>query len=376
MADVGADQADVPVGTTVMLDGTLSSDPDNDPLYYAWIQVGGTAVTLSDASSSTPTFVPMTPDTYLFELTVNDNDLYSDPDTVQVLAINVAPPVAITDMAIGINGDGIEFSWSAITQDTSGVPTTIASYIVYRDTVAWFTPESSDSIGATDNVTLTFVDNDIFGADVVGDTLKNYFYVIVAEDIYSNRSDVSNRVGEFDYYITTTSTTDFSLVCVPFENSGIATADDLIDSIGRSNVNTVNNFQPSSQNFESRFAAGFGVNFNVVVGGIYQVNAAAETIFSVAGNIPAAGTISYPLVTTSTTNFSFLAVPFERESEFTTAQDVLDNLPGSFNTLNHYIAGSQSYESRFAAGFGVNFPVRAGKPYQANAAAADTFPGP
>ena len=62
--------------------------------------------------------------------------------------------------------------------------------------------------------------------------------------------------------------------------------------------------------------------------------------------------------------------------EFLTAQDVLDNLPGSFNTLNRYIAGSQSYESRFVAGFGVNFPVKAGKAYQANAANNDIFPGP
>jgi hypothetical protein len=44
------------------------------------------------------------------------------------------------------------------------------------------------------------------------------------------------------------------------------------------------------------------------------------------------------------------------------------------NTLNNFVAVSQSYQSRFAAGFGVNFTVRAGKPYQANAAAAGTFP--
>ena len=33
------------------------------------------------------------------------------------------------------------------------------------------------------------------------------------------------------------------------------TADELIAAIGSSNVNTVNNYQPSSQSFESRFAA-------------------------------------------------------------------------------------------------------------------------
>ncbi|MFH2037285.1 MAG: hypothetical protein ABIJ45_12845, partial [Candidatus Zixiibacteriota bacterium] len=63
-------------------------------------------------------------------------------------------------------------------------------------------------------------------------------------------------------------------------------------------------------------------------------------------------------------------------ADFNTAQNILDNLPGSFNTLNQYISGSQSYESRFAIGFGVNFIVKAGKPYQANAASANVFPGP
>jgi hypothetical protein len=282
----------------------------------------------------------------------------------------------VDDLAIGINGESIELSWSEVTLDESGLPTTLSGYVVYRGTSAYFTPGPVDSVGFTDAITFAFVDNDIFGADVVGDTLTNYFYVVVAVDIFDNRSVVSNRVGEFDYQIAVTSTTDFNLVCVPFENSGIASADNLIDSIGRSSVNTVNNYIPASQSFESRFAAGFGVNFAVVPGGVYQVNAGAATVFSVAGNIPAPGAITYPLVTTSSTNFSFLTIPFEREAEFSTAQDVLNNLPGSFNTLNRYIAGSQSYESRFAAGFGVNFTVSAGQPYQANSAADDVFPGP
>ena len=198
----------------------------------------------------------------------------------------------------------------------------------------------------------------------------------MAFDIFGNRSAPSNRVGEFDYQIVTTATTDYNLVCIPFANTGITTADALIDAIGRTNVLTVNNYQPASQSFESRFAAGFGVNFAVTTGGVYQINAANGTIFSVAGQVPAPGTVSYQLQTTSTTSFGFLSIPFERELDFLTAQDVLNNLPGSFNTLNRYDANSQSYESRFAAGFGVNFTVKAGMPYQANIAANDIFPGP
>jgi len=185
-----------------------------------------------------------------------------------------------------------------------------------------------------------------------------------------------NRVGEYDYPIIITPTTDFNLICIPFENTGITDAVGLINAIGVTNVNTVNNYRPLSQSYESRFAAGFGVNFAVVPGGVYQVNARAQTIFSVAGNVPAPGALSYNLVTTTTTDYSFIVIPFDRETDFLVAQDVLNNLPGSFNTLNRFIATSQSYESRFAAGFGINFAVKAGKPYQANAAASAVFPAP
>jgi len=376
VASAGPDQFDVYVNSTVFLDGNNSSDFDSDPLTYSWVQVSGASVTLSDPTNPSPSFMPPMPDSYLFELTVYDGALFSLPDTVLVTAINASPPQAISDLAAVINADAIDLSWSEITLDTDGIPTTVAGYIIYRDTTAYFTPEPADSIGTTDPLTLTFTDFNINGVNVVGDTLHQYFYVVVAFDIYGNRSDVSNRVGEYDYQIIVTATTDFNLVCVPFENTGITNAVQLITAIGSSNVNTVNNYQSASQNFESRFAAGFGVNFAVVPGGVYQVNAAAATIFSVAGSVPAPGSISYSLVTTSTTDFSFLSIPFDREADFMRAQDVLNNLPGSFNTLNRYIAGSQSYESRFAAGFGVNFPVKPGKPYQANAAQVDVFPGP
>jgi hypothetical protein len=112
----------------------------------------------------------------------------------------------------------------------------------------------------------------------------------------------------------------------------------------------------------------------VVTGGIYQVNAASATTFSVAGRVPAPGAISYQLITTATTDYTFLSVPFDRESQFLVAQDVINNVPGGFNTLNRFVAASQSYQSRFVAGFGTNFPVKAGRPYQANNASNTTFP--
>ena len=376
VANAGPDQNGIVLGNTVTLDGTASSDPDDDPINYDWVQISGPSVILSSSSVAQPTFDPVSPGDYEFELIVDDNFLFSNPDTVVINVINRDAPQAIADLQIDIVADNIILAWSPVTTDIGGFPTDIDRYVIHRNTRAYFTPTSLDSIGFTNDLTFTFTDNNLSGADVVGDTLNQYFYTVVAVDIFGNRSAASNRVGEYDYPIIITPTTDFNLVCVPFENTGITDAVGLIDAIGVANVNTVNNYRPLSQSYESRFAAGFGVNFAVVPGGVYQVNARAQTIFSVAGDVPAPGTISYNLVTTATTDYSFIVIPFERETDFLVAQDVLNNLPGSFNTLNRFIATSQSYESRFAAGFGINFAVKAGKPYQANAAASAVFPAP
>jgi hypothetical protein len=145
---------------------------------------------------------------------------------------------------------------------------------------------------------------------------------------------------------------------------------------GTTNVLTVNNFITSSQNYSAWFSSGFGNNFALAEGSVFQVNAAQNFVWSVAGQIPDAGSLSYQIVTTPTTDYSLIMIPFEYEDVFLTAQDVIDNIPGLLNTLNDFVPSSQSYQSRFSAGFGPNFVVRAGRVYQANGAASGVFPAP
>ncbi|HEX6114140.1 MAG TPA: PKD domain-containing protein [Geminicoccaceae bacterium] len=74
-------------GATVVLDGSRSSDPDGDPLTFAWRQISGQSVLLSDPTGQATTFAapdPAPADALLeFELTVSDVAL-SSTDTVAV----------------------------------------------------------------------------------------------------------------------------------------------------------------------------------------------------------------------------------------------------------------------------------------------------
>ncbi|HEX8003698.1 MAG TPA: Ig-like domain-containing protein [Mycobacteriales bacterium] len=105
VADAGSDASTLPPAL-VHLDGTGSSDPDGDPLTYAWTQVGGPAVTLLGAATATPSFSLTQPGTYLFSLTVSDGSLTST-DTVTVAAAFVVVddvPPDCTDVTVTANG--------------------------------------------------------------------------------------------------------------------------------------------------------------------------------------------------------------------------------------------------------------------------------
>jgi hypothetical protein len=82
-------------GAAVTLDGAASADPDGDALGYAWTQVSGPAVALSDAAQAAPAFTaPTTAATLVFQLVVSDGVLVSAPAEVTV---NVVPRTAPPD---------------------------------------------------------------------------------------------------------------------------------------------------------------------------------------------------------------------------------------------------------------------------------------
>jgi len=90
VAHAGEDQQ-VAQGELVILDATLSSDPDGDALdlLYHWSigQAPAGAVTLSDSTAAQPTFIASQPGVYIFGLEVTDGDLTSLQDVVTITVL-------------------------------------------------------------------------------------------------------------------------------------------------------------------------------------------------------------------------------------------------------------------------------------------------
>lgn len=83
-ANAGTPKAGL-VGSALTLDATASSDPDaGDTLSYAWTQLDGPTVALSDATSATPSYTPSAAGTYVFQVTVSDGGDPVRTDTASV----------------------------------------------------------------------------------------------------------------------------------------------------------------------------------------------------------------------------------------------------------------------------------------------------
>ena len=143
-ANAGPDQ-NVPLEENVVLDGSESSDPDEDGLTCIWIQTAGpVAIAFDDNTLVSPTVVFRQAGTYRFQLIVDDGTDSSVPDEVVITAAdNNEAPVAVVAVVEGVyegdqvvldgtgsydpDGDDLQYLWTqtggpTVELDSSTIP--------------------------------------------------------------------------------------------------------------------------------------------------------------------------------------------------------------------------------------------------------------
>ena len=133
VANAGVNQ-NVVIGAAVSLDGTASTDANNDSLSYKWVlqsKPATSSATLAAATSAKPTFKADVAGTYVATLVVNDGKANSELAAVSILAsaTNLAPVAkpgvnqsVVTGTKVSVdasassdpNGDSITYRWSLL----------------------------------------------------------------------------------------------------------------------------------------------------------------------------------------------------------------------------------------------------------------------
>ena len=88
VANAGNDTTITAPASVVTLNGTLSTDPNGDIVSYAWTKTSGPgSFTITDPSAASTTVTRLRPGTYVFTLTVVDNNGAQGTDTVTVVVL-------------------------------------------------------------------------------------------------------------------------------------------------------------------------------------------------------------------------------------------------------------------------------------------------
>ncbi|MGH9241241.1 MAG: Calx-beta domain-containing protein, partial [Vicinamibacterales bacterium] len=158
-AVAGPDQSAL-AGQPVTLDGSGSSDVDNDPLTFMWAittRPAGSAAAIINASGPVALFTADVLGTYVAQLIVNDGLVSSAPDTVVIDTRNTPPAASAGPDQLGVALGGLVQLDGSGSADADGHPLTFAWSLLSKPA------GSGASISVADAVAPTFV------ADVPGD---------------------------------------------------------------------------------------------------------------------------------------------------------------------------------------------------------------
>jgi len=278
------------------------------------------------------------------------------------VTLGLVPP-EVTDASIQ-NLPHIRLTWKPV----EGA----AAYNVYRDTIPYFEP---DKARGTNRVGTNVSDEDAALSDVqwddtsnvVGNSLANYFYIVTALN-GSYESDFSNRIGEFDFKLITTPTTDFNGIALPLVISEVTNAQELMNKIP--GCNSIARWNAEYQAYEQYVPAVPQTNFSVEMGFPYYVNATVDTVFTLTGELTSP---TFNLITTPSTDFNEVMLPLDK-TNITKASELLSDIPYC-NSVARWNAAVQGYEQYIPALPSTDFEVTVGYPYYVNVTQNVVWPG-
>jgi len=188
VANAGADiNITLPTNSTT-LNGGASTDPDGSIVKYAWIKTSGPAsYTIGDASAASTSLTGLVAGTYVFSLTVTDNQGAQATDSVNVIVNNQGttpnqPPVAnagadvtitLPTSSVTLNGsaskdpDGsiVSYAWSKVSGPSQfliaspGSAITIMSNLVVGTYIFRLTVTDDKGATGSDDVTVLVLDS-------------------------------------------------------------------------------------------------------------------------------------------------------------------------------------------------------------------------
>jgi hypothetical protein len=244
-----------------------------------------------------------------------------------------------------------------------------SAFNVYRDTIAYFTP---DKAGGTNRIAGNVTDENPGEAgiqwtdnDILGDPGTNYFYIFTAKG--GNESGNSVTIGEFDYALITTPTTDFNEISLPTAMEGITDAAQLMAAIP--GCNSVARWDAADQGYYQYISFLPMTNFSVEKGYPYYVNVTDNVIFTLIGKVVKP---TFNLVTTPTTDFNEVMLTLDKTG-ITQASELMADIP-SCNSIARWNAEDQGYYQYVSFLPMTNFNVRAGYPYYVNVTSNITWP--
>ena len=211
MADIGGPYTGVE-GAPVALDGSASTDANNDIVAYDWDLDNDGAY--GDATGVSPTFASASSGVFTIGLQVTDGDGASDTDSTTVTIIDIAPAVPVGLSASGDDGR-VSLDWA------DNVEPDLAGYRVRRST----NPGGpyTDVSGLLGAGTSAYDDMAVTNG-------TTYFYVVTAEDGIPNVSAESAEVA-------TTPNGTIHAYWTLDENTGTTTADTVLPDDGSGTIN-------------------------------------------------------------------------------------------------------------------------------------------